>query len=236
MEIKICLAHVIAHFKIVRSPQTKVPLEFNLGQQGLLQPKEVMVGMESLSSGKCHSTSLEVFKPTVPPARISVNDETIARFEIRSLQSFNDDFPTSKIIFDGMSAPSILRHLFGLKDCTADETEHLRRSANCPACGHSTLIYFRNGHCMDCHAPLPKSILEEAGIISTTHHEISPPEINMDTQDSNKNWEDRFITTTTSTSRSSTPTSTRQIPTEKPISPQTPLQNSNSDVTMTGLK
>ncbi|CAL1291396.1 unnamed protein product [Larinioides sclopetarius] len=46
MEIKVCLAHVIANFKIVKSSKTKVPLEFNLGQQGLLQPKEVVVGME----------------------------------------------------------------------------------------------------------------------------------------------------------------------------------------------
>ncbi|XP_055954114.1 cytochrome P450 3A8-like isoform X1 [Argiope bruennichi] len=42
-QIKVCLAHIIATFKISRCPQTKVPLEFNMGQQGLLQPKEIVV-------------------------------------------------------------------------------------------------------------------------------------------------------------------------------------------------
>ncbi|GFU65364.1 cytochrome P450 3A6 [Trichonephila clavipes] len=46
MEIKVCLVTVIAKFRIHKRPDTKVPLEFNLGQQGLLQPKEILVGME----------------------------------------------------------------------------------------------------------------------------------------------------------------------------------------------
>ncbi|GFU65374.1 cytochrome P450 9e2 [Trichonephila clavipes] len=46
MEIKICLSHVIAKFKIKRSPLTKDKLDFNLGQAGLLQPKEIIVDME----------------------------------------------------------------------------------------------------------------------------------------------------------------------------------------------
>ncbi|GFS49391.1 cytochrome P450 3A8, partial [Nephila pilipes] len=46
MEIKVCLAYVVAQFRIHRRPETKVPLEFNAGQQGLLQPKEILIGME----------------------------------------------------------------------------------------------------------------------------------------------------------------------------------------------
>ncbi|GFY67564.1 cytochrome P450 3A21 [Trichonephila inaurata madagascariensis] len=46
MEIKICLSHVIAKFKIKSSSLTKDKLEFNLGQAGLLQPKEIIVDME----------------------------------------------------------------------------------------------------------------------------------------------------------------------------------------------
>ncbi|CAL1278466.1 unnamed protein product [Larinioides sclopetarius] len=46
MQIKVCLAHIISNFKISRCPQTKVPLEFNMGQQGLLQPKEIVVRLE----------------------------------------------------------------------------------------------------------------------------------------------------------------------------------------------
>ncbi|KAF8768410.1 hypothetical protein HNY73_021233 [Argiope bruennichi] len=37
------------------------------------------------------------------------------------------------------------------------EFARLRRKANCPACGRSTLISFGKGHCLECHAPLPKS-------------------------------------------------------------------------------
>ncbi|KAF8774694.1 hypothetical protein HNY73_017219 [Argiope bruennichi] len=46
------------------------------------------------------------------------------------------------------------------------------------------------------------------------------------------NWADRSTPTTTSNSRSSTPTSTRQTPIENTISPQPPPQISNSDVNM----
>ncbi|GBN44641.1 Cytochrome P450 3A4, partial [Araneus ventricosus] len=46
MEVKVCLAHVVANFKINRCPQTKVPLEFDLGSQGLIQPIGIIVEME----------------------------------------------------------------------------------------------------------------------------------------------------------------------------------------------
>ncbi|KFM74679.1 Cytochrome P450 3A11, partial [Stegodyphus mimosarum] len=47
MEIKVCLAEVLRNFKIKRCPQTKVPLEFRIGNgQGLLQPKEIVVQFE----------------------------------------------------------------------------------------------------------------------------------------------------------------------------------------------
>ncbi|KAF8796724.1 Cytochrome P450 3A11 like protein [Argiope bruennichi] len=46
MQIKVCLALIIANFKINRCSETKVPLEFHLGQQGVLQPKEIVVSME----------------------------------------------------------------------------------------------------------------------------------------------------------------------------------------------
>lgn len=46
MEIKICLSHVIAKFKIKRSPLTKEKLEFHINQAGLLQAKEIIVDME----------------------------------------------------------------------------------------------------------------------------------------------------------------------------------------------
>ncbi|GFV66357.1 cytochrome P450 3A31 [Trichonephila clavipes] len=45
MEVKVCLAYVIANFKIKRSPQTKVPLDYLTGV-GMLQPKDVYVGLE----------------------------------------------------------------------------------------------------------------------------------------------------------------------------------------------
>ncbi|GFT91052.1 cytochrome P450 3A31 [Nephila pilipes] len=45
MEVKICLIYVIATFKLKRCPQTKVPLDF-LSGTGMLQPKEVFVGLE----------------------------------------------------------------------------------------------------------------------------------------------------------------------------------------------
>ncbi|GFU65377.1 cytochrome P450 3A11 [Trichonephila clavipes] len=46
MEAKVGLAYVIANFKIKKSPLTKEKLEFTLGQQGLLQAKEIIVDME----------------------------------------------------------------------------------------------------------------------------------------------------------------------------------------------
>ncbi|GIX78249.1 cytochrome P450 3A21 [Caerostris darwini] len=46
MEIKVCLSYVVANLRIKKCPQTQVPLEFNMGQQGLLQPKEILVGVE----------------------------------------------------------------------------------------------------------------------------------------------------------------------------------------------
>ncbi|GFR32637.1 cytochrome P450 3A4 [Trichonephila clavata] len=45
MEIKVCLALVIANFKINRCPQTKVPLEYFVGS-GILQPLDVIVTLE----------------------------------------------------------------------------------------------------------------------------------------------------------------------------------------------
>ncbi|GFQ99655.1 cytochrome P450 3A4 [Trichonephila clavata] len=45
MEVKVCLANVVANFKINRCSKTTVPLEFLVGA-GLLQPKEVTVSME----------------------------------------------------------------------------------------------------------------------------------------------------------------------------------------------
>lgn len=46
MEAKVCLAYVIACFKIKKSHLTKEKLEFGLGQQGLLQAKEIIVDVE----------------------------------------------------------------------------------------------------------------------------------------------------------------------------------------------
>ncbi|XP_055947998.1 cytochrome P450 3A8-like [Argiope bruennichi] len=46
MEVKVCLAHVIANFTIKTCPQTKIPLEFDLGSQGLIQPIGIIVKME----------------------------------------------------------------------------------------------------------------------------------------------------------------------------------------------
>ncbi|CAL1290446.1 unnamed protein product [Larinioides sclopetarius] len=45
MEVKLCLAYVIANFKIKKSPKTQVPLKFLSGQAGLLQPKNIYVSM-----------------------------------------------------------------------------------------------------------------------------------------------------------------------------------------------
>ncbi|GFR33569.1 cytochrome P450 3A24 [Trichonephila clavata] len=45
MEIKVCLAYVIANFKINRCPQTKVPLEYLLAT-GFLQPKDITLTLE----------------------------------------------------------------------------------------------------------------------------------------------------------------------------------------------
>ncbi|GFT54954.1 cytochrome P450 3A4 [Nephila pilipes] len=45
MEIKVCLACVVANFKIKRCPETKVPLKFLVGA-GLLQPIDVTVALE----------------------------------------------------------------------------------------------------------------------------------------------------------------------------------------------
>ncbi|KAG8175867.1 hypothetical protein JTE90_026993, partial [Oedothorax gibbosus] len=46
MELKVCLAHVIANFNLKRCAETKVPLQFNMGNQGLLQPKELLLSLE----------------------------------------------------------------------------------------------------------------------------------------------------------------------------------------------
>ncbi|KAG8176915.1 hypothetical protein JTE90_018698 [Oedothorax gibbosus] len=46
MEIKVCLAMVIANFHINRCPQTKVPLDFYIGQ-GILAPKGIILGLEA---------------------------------------------------------------------------------------------------------------------------------------------------------------------------------------------
>ncbi|XP_055939927.1 cytochrome P450 3A21-like [Argiope bruennichi] len=45
MEVKACLAYVIANFKLQRSPETKVPLEFQLGP-GLLHVKQLVLKLE----------------------------------------------------------------------------------------------------------------------------------------------------------------------------------------------
>ncbi|KAG8184089.1 hypothetical protein JTE90_025397 [Oedothorax gibbosus] len=45
VEVKVCLAHILSHFRIKRCPQTKVPLDYYIGQ-GLLQPKEITVQLE----------------------------------------------------------------------------------------------------------------------------------------------------------------------------------------------
>ncbi|CAL1289564.1 unnamed protein product [Larinioides sclopetarius] len=45
MEVKVCLAYVIANFKIMRCPETKVPLEFHLGP-GLLISKHLVLKFE----------------------------------------------------------------------------------------------------------------------------------------------------------------------------------------------
>ncbi|XP_015912964.1 cytochrome P450 3A24-like [Parasteatoda tepidariorum] len=42
VEVKVCLAYVLSHFRIKRCPETKVPLDYYIGQ-GLLQPKEITV-------------------------------------------------------------------------------------------------------------------------------------------------------------------------------------------------
>ncbi|KAG8176920.1 hypothetical protein JTE90_018703 [Oedothorax gibbosus] len=46
MEVKVCLAHVIANFTIKTCPETKVPLDFAYGM-GILQPKGIILEMES---------------------------------------------------------------------------------------------------------------------------------------------------------------------------------------------
>ncbi|KAG8176927.1 hypothetical protein JTE90_018710 [Oedothorax gibbosus] len=45
IEVKVCLAHVIANFIIKRCPETKIPLEFGLGQ-GLIQPQGIILQMD----------------------------------------------------------------------------------------------------------------------------------------------------------------------------------------------
>ncbi|XP_055936165.1 cytochrome P450 3A21-like [Argiope bruennichi] len=45
IEVKTCLVYVIANFKILRCPETKVPLEFCLGP-GLLIPKDIILKFE----------------------------------------------------------------------------------------------------------------------------------------------------------------------------------------------
>ncbi|CAL1290445.1 unnamed protein product [Larinioides sclopetarius] len=44
-EVKLCLAYVIANFKIKKSPKTQVPLKFLSGQTGLLQLKNIYVSL-----------------------------------------------------------------------------------------------------------------------------------------------------------------------------------------------
>ncbi|GIY30714.1 cytochrome P450 3A29 [Caerostris extrusa] len=44
-EVKVCLAYIVANFKISKCAKTKVPLEF-LGTQGLLAPKDIFVALE----------------------------------------------------------------------------------------------------------------------------------------------------------------------------------------------
>ncbi|GIY47673.1 cytochrome P450 3A8 [Caerostris extrusa] len=48
MEIKVCLAYVVANFEILRSPETKVPLEFHLGP-GLLIAKDLVLKLRERS-------------------------------------------------------------------------------------------------------------------------------------------------------------------------------------------
>ncbi|KAG8184910.1 hypothetical protein JTE90_017765 [Oedothorax gibbosus] len=48
MEVKVCLAHVIANFHIRKCPETQEPLEFDFGQV-LLQPKGIFLRMEARS-------------------------------------------------------------------------------------------------------------------------------------------------------------------------------------------
>ncbi|GFQ90426.1 cytochrome P450 3A4 [Trichonephila clavata] len=45
VEVKVCLAYVLSNFKIKKSSQTKVPLEYLIGN-GLLQPKDVTLQFE----------------------------------------------------------------------------------------------------------------------------------------------------------------------------------------------
>ncbi|XP_054723292.1 uncharacterized protein LOC129233267 [Uloborus diversus] len=45
MEVKVCLAHILTKFRFKRGPETKVPLDYYIGN-GLLQPKEVMLTFE----------------------------------------------------------------------------------------------------------------------------------------------------------------------------------------------
>ncbi|GBM26737.1 Cytochrome P450 3A13 [Araneus ventricosus] len=44
-EVKFCLAHVVRYFKINTCPETNIPLEFDLSQHGLLQPKDIKVSL-----------------------------------------------------------------------------------------------------------------------------------------------------------------------------------------------
>ncbi|KAG8176916.1 hypothetical protein JTE90_018699 [Oedothorax gibbosus] len=48
MEVKVCLAHVIAHFNIKACPETKIPLEFGKGQV-ILRPQGIVLQMETRS-------------------------------------------------------------------------------------------------------------------------------------------------------------------------------------------
>ncbi|GIX86655.1 cytochrome P450 3A29 [Caerostris extrusa] len=45
VEVKVSLAYVLSNFRIKRCPQTKVPLDYMIGQ-GLLQPKDVTIALE----------------------------------------------------------------------------------------------------------------------------------------------------------------------------------------------
>ncbi|GBM26748.1 Cytochrome P450 3A13 [Araneus ventricosus] len=46
MEMKVCLSYLMANFKIHTCPETKVPINFDKGLNGLLQPLDITLRME----------------------------------------------------------------------------------------------------------------------------------------------------------------------------------------------